>query len=58
MKTYQYQIIRYLHDRVTGDFINVGVIVYAPDYQYLNCKIIAKYGRITSFFLERTVGQS
>ena len=50
MKKYQYQIIRYLHDRVTGEFINVGVIVYSPEYQYLNCKIITKYGRITSFF--------
>ncbi|ACT92612.1 DUF3037 domain-containing protein [Dyadobacter fermentans] len=50
MKKYQYQIIRYLHDRVTGEFINVGVIVYSPEYQHLNCKIITKYGRITSFF--------
>lgn len=50
MKKYQYQIIRYLHDRATGEFINVGVIVYSAEYQYLNCKIISKYGRITSFF--------
>ena len=50
MKKYQYQIIRYLHDRVTGEFINVGLIVYSPEHQYLNCKIITKYGRITSFF--------
>jgi hypothetical protein len=50
MKKYQYQIIRYLHDRATGEFINVGVIVYSAEYQYLNCKIITKYGRITSFF--------
>ncbi|MCF2494453.1 DUF3037 domain-containing protein [Dyadobacter chenhuakuii] len=50
MKKYQYQIIRYLHDRVTGEFINVGVIVYAAEDQYLNCKVITKYGRITSFF--------
>jgi hypothetical protein len=50
MKKYQYQIIRYRHDRVTGEFINVGMIVYSPEYQYLNCKIITKYGRITSFF--------
>jgi hypothetical protein len=50
MKKYQYQIIRYLHDRVTGEFINVGVIVYSPEHRYLNCKVIARYGRITSFF--------
>ncbi|QRR03086.1 DUF3037 domain-containing protein [Dyadobacter sandarakinus] len=50
MKKYQYQVIRYLHDRVTGEFINVGVIVYSPERQYLNCKVITKYGRITSFF--------
>ncbi|KAA0992953.1 DUF3037 domain-containing protein [Dyadobacter aurulentus] len=50
MKKYQYQIIQYLHDRVTGEFINVGVIVYAPEHKFLGCKVISKYGRITSFF--------
>lgn len=50
MKKYQYQIIRYIHDRVSSEFINVGVIVYSPEHQYLNCKIITRYGRITSFF--------
>jgi hypothetical protein len=28
MKTFQYKILRYLPDRIRGEFINVGVIVF------------------------------
>ena len=31
MKPYQYQVIRYTHDRVTGEFVNVGVVLYVPE---------------------------
>lgn len=50
MKSYQYQIIRYLHDRVTGEFINLGVVVYAADMNFLKSMVLSKYGRITAFF--------
>jgi hypothetical protein len=50
MRTYQYQILRYLHDRSTGEFINIGIVVYSSQEQYLNAKVISKYARITSFF--------
>lgn len=50
MKDYQYQIIKYLHDHFTGEFVNVGVVVYDPDSLYLNCKISTKYKRLTGMF--------
>jgi hypothetical protein len=52
MKTYQYQIIRYSHDRLTGEFVNVGVVVFEPKTGYLKSKFIAKYSRITQFYSE------
>ncbi len=30
MKTFQYKILRYLPDRVRGEFINVGIVVFDP----------------------------
>lgn len=50
MKTYQYQIIRYVHDQFTGEFVNLGVIVYSSDDFFLKCIVSAKYGRITALF--------
>ncbi len=52
MKSYQYQIIRYIHDHVTGEFVNVGLVCYEPDSSYLRCKVINRIGRISNFFLE------
>lgn len=52
MKKYQYQIVRYIHDRVTLEFVNVGIIVFQPETQFLKCKFISKFGRISQFFNE------
>jgi hypothetical protein len=50
MIKYQYQIIRYIHDRITGEFVNVGLVMFEPDSKYLDCKVITKYSRISHFF--------
>ena len=50
MKTYQYQLIRYTHDHFTGEFINMGVIVYAPESKFLDCKVNTRYQRLNDFF--------
>jgi Protein of unknown function (DUF3037) len=52
MKTYQYQLLRYTHDLVTGEFVNVGVVVFEPQTGFLKSKMIAKFGRITQFYSE------
>ncbi|MEX0812611.1 MAG: DUF3037 domain-containing protein [Chitinophagales bacterium] len=52
MKKYQYQLIRYVHDHFTGEFVNVGVILYSKENQFLACKTIRKYHRITQMFPE------
>jgi hypothetical protein len=50
MKSYQYQIIKYVHDHFTSEFVNVGVVVYDSKSQYLKCKVKKGYNRITQFF--------
>jgi len=52
MKKYQYQIVRYIHDRVTSEFVNVGIIVFQAESHFLKAKFVSKYGRISQFFTE------
>lgn len=52
MKKYQYQLVRYVHDRLTAEFVNVGVIIFQPESKILKSCFIGKYGRITQFFSE------
>lgn len=50
MKSYQYQIIKYVHDHFTSEFVNIGVVVYDYKSQYLKCKVTRGHKRITQFF--------
>ncbi|MBT9394802.1 DUF3037 domain-containing protein [Hymenobacter sp. NST-14] len=50
MKTYQYQVLRYLHDHVTGEFVNVGLVFYEPQTRFLRAQVISKAQRLTDFF--------
>lgn len=52
MKQYHYQIIQYIPDRVTGEFVNVGVVLYCPEETFLDCLVINKYSRLSCFFGE------
>jgi len=50
MKTYQYQILRYFHDLVTEEFVNVGIVIFSNKDKYLDSKFITKYRRISKFY--------
>lgn len=50
MKTYQYQVLRYLHDHVTGEFVNAGLVFYEPQSGFLRAQVVTKAQRLTSFF--------
>jgi hypothetical protein len=52
MKTrYSFSVLRYIHDVVTGEFINVGVVLFAPDQRFLSCLCSQRYGRLSKMFL-------
>ena len=55
MKTYQYIILRYRHDAVTGEFANIGVVMLSED-RFLGARFCQKISRIKQFFanIQRT----
>jgi hypothetical protein len=50
MITIQYQILRYLPDRVSGEFVNLGIVAFDPLKGLLKSKFINKIGKISGFF--------
>jgi hypothetical protein len=47
---YSYSVLRYVHDPVTQEFINIGVAVFSPAAKYLRAICTTSYGRITNAF--------
>lgn len=47
---YSFAVLRYVHDVVTGEFVNVGVLLYAPQAKYLEMACLSTYGRLSGFF--------
>jgi len=47
---YSYTVLRYVHDVVTGEFVNVGVALFAPDAGYLNAICRTTYRRVSTAF--------
>jgi len=51
MKTpYSFSILRYVHDPVTQEFINIGVAVYSRETGFLRAMCATHYARITKMF--------
>ena len=51
MKTaYSFSVLRYVHDIVTGEFINVGVVLCAPKARFLSAICTSRYGRVSKMF--------
>jgi len=53
MKTnYSTITLRYIHDVVTGEFANIGVVLYAPDLRFLEARFTSSYERLNAIFLK------
>lgn len=53
MKTiYTFTILRYVHDIATGEFVNMGVALYAPEAKYVSAICCPRYGRLSKMFLD------
>jgi len=50
--TYSFIVLRYVHDVVTGEFINIGVALYAPKVRYIGGLCNTRYGRVAKMFGE------
>lgn len=47
---YTYALLRYRHDPVAGEMVNVGVVLYAPKNGYLGGLFRKAFGRISKVF--------
>ncbi len=47
---FRYAVLRYTHDQVTEEFVNVGVLIYSREARYLDAKVNQRYGRISDCF--------
>ncbi|QQT28619.1 DUF3037 domain-containing protein [Sphingobacterium multivorum] len=50
MKKFQYQVLQFCPDKVTGEFLNVGIVVFDPTNQNLAYRILHKVGSIGQLF--------
>jgi len=51
MKTpYTYTLLRYVHDVATGEVLNIGLVLHAPNARYLGARIQPKFGRLARAF--------
>lgn len=50
MKTYELQVLRYHHDVITGEFVNVGIVLFSKEAKVLSCAVTHKYARLSKFF--------
>lgn len=50
--TYSNITLRYVHDVVTGEFANIGVVLYSPEQRYLEARFTTSYERLNAIFLK------
>jgi hypothetical protein len=50
MIAYQYTLIKYVHNDASGECVNVGLSLLAPEHRKLKVKFNPRYGRISRFF--------
>lgn len=47
---YSYVVLRYIHDIVSGEFVNIGVLFFSPDKKFVKFKCKSSLGRVASMF--------
>jgi len=50
LQPYSFCFLRYVHDPLSGEFANVGVLLWAPGSRFLGFKASQKFRRLSHFF--------
>jgi hypothetical protein len=48
--SYTFSVLRYVHDPVTTEYVNIGVALYAPDAKYASAICTPFYARLSKVF--------
>ncbi len=51
-KGYTFCVLRYVHDPLVQEFVNVGVVLYAPESGFISALCAQKFSRIKKMFLD------
>jgi Protein of unknown function (DUF3037) len=49
-RPFSYCVLRYVHDPVANEAMNIGVMVYSPDHKYLSVTLEYRYERLSAAF--------
>jgi len=47
---YSSVVLRYVHDLTTGEFVNIGVVVFAPEQRFLGARFATSLQRVSAMF--------
>lgn len=47
---FEYSVLRYMHDAVTQEFVNIGVLLFSAEEAYLGLQISPRYKRVSQMF--------
>jgi hypothetical protein len=50
MRRYEFALVRYVHNLVGGEFVNVGVVLLDSDSRRLLRRVNRRFGRVSRFF--------
>lgn len=50
LERYSFCFLRYVHESLSGEFANVGVLLWAPQSRFLGFKASQKFSRLSHFF--------
>ncbi len=50
MKSFQFALVRYVHNLLSGEFVNVGIVMWIPSEHRARLKLNTATRRLTSFF--------
>jgi hypothetical protein len=50
LERYSFCFLRYVHEPLSGEFANVGVLLWAPESRFLGFMASQKYSRLSQFF--------
>lgn len=48
--SYEFSILRYVHDTLTGEFVNVGVVIYCEKEKWISAQCRNTYARVSAVF--------
>jgi hypothetical protein len=50
--SYTYCVVKYVHDPAAGEMLNIGVLLYAPEFTFVAAQVELRYERLSDAFAD------